>query len=257
MGGGIHDGTYPQDDKFLKAAVSMSDEYNGVLDLVRHSGLTAIAEECRRLARARGRYSEGRYPWTIDDGSRQMRKAIDEWEIECMNCMNPSTKDQVEEYGDILHTVLSIGAHMGYDIEQALRDAMQRNAGTGEEGRVMRLHELTEGQLTEWRVARMDAGRSKYGNAHMHRYGCVDIAEELQDARNIAMLTGARVYRQLDDPGVKLQAIRLLRIFADRMDEAMALLQEIDVLLPDEVCSDEQGGERIWISEQGRGGGDE
>ena len=128
MGGGIYDGTYPQDDKFLKAAVSMSDECNGVLDLVRHSGLTAIADACHDLVEAQGKFPS---TWTHAEGARQMIGECREWlaELEMGNEVGAK-----REFGDILATVLSIGHHMGYDSEDELRAAIQRNAQRAREG---------------------------------------------------------------------------------------------------------------------------
>jgi len=101
----------------------MTDERSGVLDLVRHSGLNAIAEECRRLAVARGKYADR---WTVQTGWLQVYMELDEW---LQAAKFEGKRDEAErlEYGDLLHTVLSLGAHMGYDVEKELRDAMQRN----------------------------------------------------------------------------------------------------------------------------------
>ena len=95
-----------------------------VLDLVRHSGLNAIAEECHRLAVARGKYPDG---WTAQTGWLQVHMELDEW---LQEAKFEGKRDEAEriEYGDLLHTVLSLGAHMGIDVEKELRDAMQRNA---------------------------------------------------------------------------------------------------------------------------------
>ena len=95
-----------------------------VLDLVRHSGLNAIAEECHRLARLRLKYTAG---WTVQTGWLQVHMELDEW---LQEAKFEGRRDEAEriEYGDLLHTVLSLGAHMGYDVEKELRDAMQRNA---------------------------------------------------------------------------------------------------------------------------------
>jgi NTP pyrophosphatase (non-canonical NTP hydrolase) len=128
MGGGIYDGTYPPNDKFLKAAVSMSDERIVALDLVQHSGLTAIADGCHDLAEAQGKFPS---TWTYAEGARQMIGECREWlaELEMGNEVGAK-----REFGDILATVLSIGHHMGYDPEDELRAAIQRNAQRAREG---------------------------------------------------------------------------------------------------------------------------
>src|SRR5690606_2128526 len=101
----------------------MTDEHNGVLGLVRHSGLNAIAEECRRLAVARGKYADGR---AVQTGWLQVYMELDEW---LQAAKFEGKRDEAErlEYGDMVHTVLGLGAHMGYDVEKELRDALRRN----------------------------------------------------------------------------------------------------------------------------------
>ena len=91
-----------------------------VLDLVRHSGLNAIAEECHRLACLR----DG---WTVYTGWLQVNMELWDWLQEAKFEGKRAEAERIE-YGDLLHTVLSLGAHMGYDVEKELRDAMQRNA---------------------------------------------------------------------------------------------------------------------------------
>lgn len=95
-----------------------------VLDLVRHSGLNAIAEECHRLACSRHKYPDG---WTVYTGWLQVYMELWDWLQEAKFEGKRNEAERIE-YGDLLHTVLSLGAHMGYDVEKELRDAMQRNA---------------------------------------------------------------------------------------------------------------------------------
>ena len=95
-----------------------------VLDLVRHSGLNAIAEECRRLACLRLKYPDR---WTVQTGWLQVYMELDEWLQEAKFEGKRAEAERIE-YGDLLHTVLSLGAHMGYDVEKELCDAMLRNA---------------------------------------------------------------------------------------------------------------------------------
>ena len=47
-----------------------------------------------------------------------------------------------------------------------------------EELRRLRLHHLTSSDLREWIQARKEAGQKRYGDAHLKRYGLVDVAEE-------------------------------------------------------------------------------
>lgn len=103
----------------------MTDERNLVIDLVRHSGINAIAEECHRLAVARGKYDGGQQPY------ESIISETTEWFIEMAQ---GNTEREAEEMGDLLHAVLSIAHHRGIDAEQALRDAMQRNRERAKEG---------------------------------------------------------------------------------------------------------------------------
>ena len=103
----------------------MTDEHIVALDLVRHSGLNAIAEECYRLACPDG--------WTVRTGWLQVEMELLEWLQEAKFEGKRNEAERIE-YGDLLHAVLSLGSHMGYDVEQELRDAIQRNAERARSG---------------------------------------------------------------------------------------------------------------------------
>lgn len=109
----------------------------------------------------------------------------------------------------------------------------------------MRLHKLTPAQIEEWREARRAAGRSKYGDAHMQRYGLVDVMEELLDTLNILDLVDSRMYRQVDVLTMFQAQYQLLAV-RKAIGEAVTQLLKADKPLPDHVCTDEQGGKRIW-----------
>lgn len=100
------------------------------LNLVRNSGMSAIAAECHRLACLRLKYPDG---WTVQTGWMQVYMELLEWVQEAKF---EGKRDEAEriEYGDLLYTVLSLGSHMGYDVEQELRDAIQRNAERARSG---------------------------------------------------------------------------------------------------------------------------
>lgn len=119
---------------------------------------------------------------------------------------------------------------------------------------MLRLHELSQTQVYEWRRARLEDGRSKYGDAHMQRYGLVDAAEKLQDLRNILHLTADRVRNQWS-PESEVEQEELFSELAAIDDDIYVLwdrLRRIDRMLSDHLCTDEQGGERVWWSEQVR-----
>lgn len=109
-----------------------------------------------------------------------------------------------------------------------------------------RLHELTREQLEAWRRERARVGREKYGDAHLNRYGLVDVMEELLDALNIMDLTDCRV----GPFGVETSTYytEMVRLEA-ALRKAIAAAQAADRALPDIECTDEQGGDRIWWSE--------
>ncbi len=108
----------------------MTDERIVALDLVRNSGLNAIAEECHRLACLRLKYPDG---WTAYTGWLQVYMEIWDW-LQEAKFEGKRAEAERTKYGDLLHTVLSLGSHMGYDVEQELRGAMQRNRERAKEG---------------------------------------------------------------------------------------------------------------------------
>ncbi len=94
------------------------------LNLVRNSGMSTIAAECRRLACLRFKYPDR---WTVQTGWLQVYMELDEW-LQAAKFEGKRAEAERIAYGDLLHTVLSLGAHMGYDVEDALYNALRRNA---------------------------------------------------------------------------------------------------------------------------------
>ena len=117
-----------------------------------------------------------------------------------------------------------------------------------------RLHELSVDEILAWTDARARVGRERYKDAHLQRYGLVDVMEELLDAYNILDLFFDRLSRQ-DQMSVRIRVMR--RCAVDFLGALMAGLQEMDKEIPESVCTDEQGGERIWWSEQAEPTGEE
>lgn len=114
----------------------------------------------------------------------------------------------------------------------------------------MRLHELTPEQIEQWRQARLTAGLAKYGVAHMQRYGLVDVMEELLDANNILTLFMDRV-REGMVPDTQRADIAIYVYTAKVwLGFVASLISGLDSIVPDELCTDERGGARIWWSEQ-------
>ena len=106
-----------------------------------------------------------------------------------------------------------------------------------------RLHEITSAELEDWKRARMNVGQLKYGDRDTKRYNLVDVVEELLDALNILerFENRARVQGLVDYN----QQMRLRKIKDDVFSD-LARVRSLDELLPDELCTDENGGKRIW-----------
>jgi hypothetical protein len=111
----------------------------------------------------------------------------------------------------------------------------------------MRLHKLTQEQIEAWRKRRAEVGREKYGDAHLQRYGMVDIMEELLDAKNILVLIDDRMARTGtwgSDISGRLFEVQVA------IDLAIIKAMQADKTMRDDQCTDEQGGERVWLSDQ-------
>lgn len=113
-----------------------------------------------------------------------------------------------------------------------------------------RLYKMTNKDLSEWMAARQEAGKVKYGNKHLKRYNAVDVAEELLDAINI---TNKWIDR-LNEEGQynTLNHNNIFNEFKQRLVLTVRDLQYIDKLFPDTVCTDEEGGGRIWWNDNDR-----
>lgn len=111
-----------------------------------------------------------------------------------------------------------------------------------------RLHELSQEQLEEWITKRRRMGAKKYGDAHKKRYTLLDEMEEVLDLEDIHQKGGSdRILNYaLEQDQLKkryiMSAYDKVRQKADELKEAIFVL---DRMLPDEVCTDERGGERI------------
>lgn len=99
---------------------------------MRLASLNNWAAECHKLAVARGKYRR----WNALIGRNAIRSELDEWyaEASLAEAHPNATAYHEEEYGDLLHAVLSIGHQMGYDIDATLAGAMERNRKRAREG---------------------------------------------------------------------------------------------------------------------------
>jgi len=111
-----------------------------------------------------------------------------------------------------------------------------------------RFHQLSGREVEEWRKARMEAGREKYHNIDHKRYGIVDIAEEALDSLNIIERMIIRWSKDQFPISHRLHSKLIILWFL--LEQVLEILDEIDRYLPDKVCTDEEGGERIWWSDE-------
>ncbi|SDM19896.1 hypothetical protein [Halarsenatibacter silvermanii] len=112
----------------------------------------------------------------------------------------------------------------------------------------MRLGKLTFAELNEWWAERDDTGQREYGNTHLRRYNLVDVIEELMDAGIILERFVDRAERDCNiNREVEEKAIE----GADRLIFVVSALIEsvcdLDRSLPEELVSDELGGDRVWF----------
>ena len=110
---------------------------------------------------------------------------------------------------------------------------------------LVRLHALTDDQLEEWRLARMESGREKYHHIDHKRNLMVDIVEEAMDVLNILrrFAEHAGIHNK-DTPG--LDDIYIDIEFAARwiIKSARSMSNHMDDI------DDSEGGYRVWWSEQ-------
>ena len=105
-----------------------------------------------------------------------------------------------------------------------------------------RLHELSPEEIEEWREARAEAGREKYGVDHLNRYNLVDVMEELLDALNILSLLEEQLIGENTHYIVLTQMMEFRQIIYENIDK----LQEMDKHLQEKFCEDRKADERVW-----------
>ena len=113
----------------------------------------------------------------------------------------------------------------------------------------MRVHDICKKyHIGDWAEARWQHGKKTYGDDHLQRYNCVDIMEELIDAVNISQL----LIERMEAAGVDMEKTSAFwaeyEAFANAMSDVMLQVARLDKLLPEELCTDEKGGERVWWS---------
>lgn len=108
-----------------------------------------------------------------------------------------------------------------------------------------RLKDVYWSDLIKWQKERLEAGQVKYKDAHLQRYGLVDVVEEILDALNILELMKERL-----SPDAKMIE-QIDWEIRRRLHQVLLGCQRIDGLIADEFCTDEKGGKRIWWSPEG------
>lgn len=112
-----------------------------------------------------------------------------------------------------------------------------------------RLHQLTKVDISAWQKARLKKGQEKYKDSHLKRYSLVDVMEELLDAQNILALGIERITKNMKSNKDALKYAPALfesNTLWNRINSAIEDIIELDQKLPDDVCTDEKGGLRIW-----------
>jgi hypothetical protein len=111
-----------------------------------------------------------------------------------------------------------------------------------------RLHKLCRRDMEKWKQARQNVGTLRYGDSDLQRYGLVDVTEELLDALNII----DRMINRLKVQNVELLTERSYKL--ERIQfQIWELVEQVateDKCFPDKVCTDDQGGERIWWNDK-------
>jgi hypothetical protein len=106
-----------------------------------------------------------------------------------------------------------------------------------------RLKDISLSQLEEWKKTRARIGRQKYQDKHLKRYNLVDVMEEILDAENIIELFEEKAITEATEwvP------------YYPYLDEIKGMLREIamdlcilDIGVSEQLCTDEEGGDRIW-----------
>ena len=118
---------------------------------------------------------------------------------------------------------------------------------------VVKISDLTIREIEKWRAERDRVGRQRYKETHLDRYNALDILEELLDGLNILERLTDRVSKA--DPAFRFAAGEAATNLYEKMVErvrssiweSILVTQELDKLLHEAACTDEKGGDRIYI----------
>lgn len=110
-----------------------------------------------------------------------------------------------------------------------------------------RLYLLMPRQVYAWEQKRSEIGKQRYGERHLQRYNLVDVMEELLDALVILDRFEDRIEKQCDSES--LEIVRKFNSHARLRRHIKGAIQsmiELDSHFNGDICTDEQGGDRIW-----------
>lgn len=117
-------------------------------------------------------------------------------------------------------------------------------------------------ELDEWREEKQRVGSKEYGNSDRKRYGFVDGMEELLDFQNIVFNRTVKRWEydlneRYPDREELQEAVDLIKQsygwseLKQCIRRAQQLLIILDAMLPDELATDENGGERVYVGNMG------
>jgi hypothetical protein len=112
---------------------------------------------------------------------------------------------------------------------------------------------MTSDEFDEWVEKRKEWGSNKYGDDHKERYTVLDEMEEILDLLHIHEKGGKdRILKyalNCDNELAKQYILRYYNSIKIKAEEIKECLLILDKMLPDEICSDEKGGERIGLDD--------
>lgn len=116
-----------------------------------------------------------------------------------------------------------------------------------------RIKDINNEEFGKWKKKREEMGNREYGDDHLQRYNLLDELEELNDMMHIHEKMLNKVMAYEEETGEKVIdnelyfRFRLLQDLASKMKET---IYKMDLLMPQELCEDDLGGERVGWPER-------
>lgn len=105
-----------------------------------------------------------------------------------------------------------------------------------------RMHNLSDEEIVEWYNTRFENNELKDIESNLQRYNLVDIMEKLFDAYRILDLFNLRISDSMFADNIEVEIDWLFH----KLKGLENHIRRLDELIPDEYCTDEKGGKRIW-----------